>query len=72
MFYTVIEVQNDGTPSVLTTVYSDQNDADAAFFTICAAAAKSAIAYHAAFILRSDGIVSRGEVYDRRVVVEVE
>lgn len=71
MFYTVLEKQLiNGTPATLATHYDDENAALAAYFTICAAAAVSTIEYHAAHIIRSDGIMTEGRVFDRRVVPE--
>ena len=68
MFYTVLEIQEDvnGNRAVLPVVYSDYDDALAKLYTILAAAAKSAIPYHAGHILRSDGILTDGRVYDRK------
>lgn len=66
-FYTVIEKQvNNGTPATLATHYDSETAALAAFYTICAAAAVSTIEYHAAHIIRSDGIMTEGRVFDRR------
>ena len=65
-FYTVIEVQNAGTPAVLTTAFTDLPHAKAKYHAILTAAAVSSVPYHGAFILRSDGILTDNEVYDRR------
>jgi len=47
--------------------YNDQvNQAYAKYYTICAAAAISEIPYHSAAIIRSDGIMIEGKVFDRR------
>ena len=68
-FYTVIEKQlNNGTPGTIATHYDDYTQALASFFTICAAAAVSTIEYHAAHVIRSDGVMIEGRVFDRRVV----
>ena len=70
MFYTVIEIQKEGNnPACLTTVYNNENAALAAYFTICAAAAVSALPYHSAHILQSDGLMLKQEIFDRRVSV---
>ena len=70
-FYTVIEKQLiSGTPATLATHYDNENNALAAFYTICAAAAVSTIEYHAAHIIRSDGVMTEGRVFDRRVPPE--
>ena len=68
MFWTVLEVQEDvsGIRGCLPTIYNDEDAALAKFFTVCAAAAQSALPYHACHILRSDGIIVRGEVFERR------
>lgn len=67
-FYTVIEKQViGGTPATLVDHYTDEAQALSKFFTICAAAAVSTIEYHAAHIIRDDGIMIEGRVFDRRV-----
>ena len=66
MFYTVIEIQNGGTPACLTTVYESETAALAAYFTVCAAAAVSALAYHSVHLLQSDGAMRKQEIFDRR------
>lgn len=72
-FYTVIEKQfNDGTPGTIATHYSSETAALAAYYTILAAAAVSTIEYHSAHIIRSDGIMIDGRVFDRREVEETE
>ena len=73
-FYTVIEKQlmADGTPSTLVTHETDPNRALSTYFTICAAASISAIPYHAAHIIRDDGVMTEGHVFDRRVAPEPE
>lgn len=68
MFYTVIEIQNSGTPACLTTVYESESAALSAYFTICAAASVSAVPYHSAHILQSSGAILRQEIFDRRAV----
>lgn len=72
-FYTLIEKQmNNGTPATLATHYDTYTAALAAYFTVCAAAAVSTIEYHAAHLVRSDGIMIEGRVFDRREVEEAE
>lgn len=66
MFYIVLEVQNAGTPAVLTDVYVDSSQAYAKFYTILSAAAVSSVPYHAAYIVRDDGAMIEGKVFDRR------
>lgn len=73
MFYIVLEVQNSGTPAVLTDVYTDSSQAYAKYYTILAAAAVSSVPYHAAYIVGSNGIMLEGKVFDRTkstVVIE--
>lgn len=67
-FYTTIEnqVRSDGSRGLLYDHFDDEDSALAKFFTICAAAAKSEIPYHAAYIIRDDGVVVEGRVWDRR------
>ena len=69
-FYTVVEKQisSDGTPGILTSHFDYYEQALSSCFTICAAAAISAIPYHAAHIIRDDGIMIEGRVFDRRIV----
>lgn len=43
-----------------------KEEAEAKYFTICAAAAKSGIPYHEALLLQSDMGIIRQETYDRR------
>lgn len=68
IFYTTIEnqVREDGSFGLLYDHFSDENQAYAKLYTILAAAAVSEIPYHAGFIMRSDGIVIEGKVFDRR------
>lgn len=65
-FYTVIEVQNSGTPGILTTVYTNENEAYSKYYTVLAAAALSTIPYHSGHIIRDDGVMIEGKVFDRR------
>lgn len=68
MFFTVLEIQEavSGVRGCIPVIYNDEDSALAKFFTVCAAAAQSALPYHSCHILRSDGIVIRGEVFERR------
>lgn len=71
MFYTVLEVQNGGTPAILTTVYTDINTAYNKYYTVLAAASVSGLPYHAAHIIRSeDGVMIEGKVFRREVEME--
>lgn len=67
-FYTTIEnqVRNDGSKGLLYDHFDDINSAKAKYHTICAAAAVSGIPYHSAHIIRDDGFMIEGEVFDRR------
>ena len=73
-FYTTIEnqVRNDGSKGLLYDHYEDLNAALAQYYTICAAAAISEIPYHSAAIIRDDGMLIEGRVFDRRVENEPE
>ena len=74
IFYTTIENQmrSDGGRGLLYDHFDDYDLALAKFFTICAAAASSGIPYHSAHIIRSDGLMIEGRVFDRRVDPEPE
>ena len=67
-FYTVIENQitGSGAKALLYNHYDDINQAYAKLYTILAAAAVSNIPYHSGHILRSDGLILEGKVFDRR------
>lgn len=66
--YTTLEnqIREDGSKGLLYDHYEDYDAAMAKFFTICAAAAVSEIPYHSAHVLRSDGVMIEGRVWDRR------
>lgn len=68
-FYTTIEnqVRADGSKGLLYDHFDDENQALAKYYTICAAAAVSEIPYHSAAIMRDDGIIIEGRVFDRRI-----
>lgn len=68
VFYTTIENQlrNDGSFGLLYDHFTDENAAYAKLYTILAAAAVSGIPYHSGQLLRSDGIMIEGRVFDRR------
>lgn len=72
MFYTTIENQlrEDGSYGLLYDHFTDEAQAKAKFFTICAAAAESDIPYHSALLLTSDGRIIRQEIFDRRTTPE--
>jgi len=71
-FYTTIEnqVRNDGSKGLLFDHFDSETAALAKYYTICAAAAISEIPYHSAHILRSDGIMTEGRVFDRRGIAQ--
>ena len=68
--YTTIENQQrkDGSYGLLYDHYTDINAAYAKLYTILAAAAVSDLPYHSGHILRDDGIIIEGKVFDRRTV----
>lgn len=70
VFYTTIENQlrNDGSFGLLYDHFTNVDQAYAKLYTILAAAAVSEIPYHSAHLLRSDGIMMDGRVFDRRTV----
>ena len=70
VFYTTIENQlrNDGSFGLLYDHFTDVDQAYAKLYTILAAAAVSEIPYHSGHLLRSDGIMMDGRVFDRRTV----
>lgn len=67
-FYTTIEnqVRDDGSKGLLYDHYDNENAAYAKLYTILAAAAVSGIPYHSGHIMRSDGLILDGRVFDRR------
>lgn len=67
-FYTTIEnqVREDGSKGLLYDHYDNENAAYAKLYTILAAAAVSEIPYHSGHIMRSDGLILDGRVFDRR------
>ena len=68
LFYTTLENQlrDDGSRGLLYDHYTDINQAYAKLYTILAAAAVSGIPYHSGHIMRSDGLILGGQVFDRR------
>ena len=68
VFYTTIEnqVYDNGGKGLLYDHFTDLNAALAKLYTILAAAAVSGIPYHSGHIMRSDGILIEGRVFDRR------
>ncbi len=73
-FYTTIENQlrSDGSRGLLYDHYETEEAALAKLYTILAAAAVSELPYHSGHILRSDGIITDGRVFDRRTETEEE
>ena len=69
-FYTTIEnqVRTDGSFGLLYDHFDSLAQAEAKFYTICAAAAVSEIPYHAAFLIQDNGLITGSKVYDRRTV----
>ena len=73
-FYTTIEnqVREDGSRGLLYDHFDDYDAALAKLYTILAAAAVSEIPYHSGYIIRDDGIMTDGRVFDRRTTPEPE
>lgn len=73
-FYTTIEnqVYANGGHGLLYDHFDNLNSALAKYYTVCAAAAISELPYHAAFLIRDDGITIEARVFDRRVEEESE
>ena len=73
-FYTTLEKQvyENGGHNILFDQFTDYNAALAKLYTVLAAAAISEIPYHAGFILRDDGVITDGKVFDRRTVPNPE
>lgn len=73
-FYTTVEnqIRPDGSKGLLYDHFETIEQAEAKYYTICAAAAVSDIPYHSAHLIRSDGIMIEGKVYDRRSNTEPE
>ncbi len=71
-FYTTIEnqVRTDGSKGLLFDHFSNLNAALAKYYTILAAAAVSDIPYHSGYLIRDDGIMIEGRVFDRRTESE--
>lgn len=67
-FYTTIENQlrSDGSYGLLYDHYTELSAAYAKLYTILAAAAVSELPYHSGHLLRDDGIIIEGRVFDRR------
>ena len=72
--YTTIEnqVREDGSMGLLYDHFEDYDAALAKLYTILAAAATSGLPYHSGHIIRSDGILTDGRVFDRRMFVDSE
>jgi len=74
VFYTTVEnqVRTNGTYGLLYDHFNNLAQAEAKFYTICAAAAVSEIPYHAAFLIQDNGLIVGSKVYDRRTIVTPE
>ena len=68
-FYTVIENQmdNDGNFGLLSFHFDNEEEAYSKLYTVLAYASVSKIQYHSGHLLRSDGIIIDGRVFDRRL-----
>lgn len=63
-FYVVSEIQNAGTPAVLNSVYTNENQAYSQYYHILSIAAVSDVPYHGASIFRaSDAMQIEGKAY---------
>lgn len=73
MFYTVIKnnLQENGDYTLTYSHYENQNEAYAEYFTACAEGVLSDLPYNAAHIIRSDGIMIEGRVFDNRIIPEI-
>lgn len=69
VFYTTIEnqIREDGSRGLLYDHFDEEEKAYAKLYTILAAAAVSGIPYHSGHIMRSDGLLIAGRVFDRRM-----
>ena len=67
-FYTVIEnlISPEGTKELLYNHFDEDMSAYAKYYMVCAQAAISGNPYHSAILLRSDGRIIEGRVFDRR------
>ena len=67
-FYVVLEIQidNGGNRGLLNNFYDNLDSALAKLYTVLSAAAVSGIPYHAGQIIRSDGLIIEGRIFDRR------
>ena len=74
MFYEVNETQIIETNPVALSprFFTSKEEAESAYYTILASAAISTIPYHSACIIRSDGVMIEGKVYDRRNPISEE
>ena len=70
--YTTIEnqIRADGSKGLLYDHFDNYEDALAKLYTILSAAAVSELPYHSGHIMRDDGILTDGRVFDRRVEAE--
>lgn len=68
VFYTTVENQlrEDGSFGLLYDHFADYEAALAKLYTILSAAAVSELPYHSGAIIRSDGLITDGRVFDRR------
>ena len=67
--YTVIEIQN-GVVGNNVWAFPTENDAWAKFYAVLSVAATSAVAVHAAVILRQDGLQIAAQCFSHGVVSE--
>ena len=66
--FIVIELQTNGTQTAnIVTAHATQNEAEAKYHTVLAAAAVSSVEIHAAVILSEEGFPLRNECYKHNV-----
>lgn len=71
MVYFVIETQvTNGVGAAIPTAYTDRSDAEAAYHTVLAVAAKSAVQKHGVMLCNEDGFVLKQELYTHFVEAE--
>ena len=71
-FYIQLETQvnAEGAKASIPMIYDDLNSALAKHYTVLSVAATSDLPYHASNIIRSDGVMVEGRVFDRRTESE--
>lgn len=67
-FWTVLEIQRDNRGIIGAIAQANDREAEAqsSYFSICAAAALSAVPYHAALLINDSGDIEMMRIFDRR------